>query len=335
MLLNNTAEGLLRMPDGNTELCGSAKMKALVAAIGLLLLMCAVASGQTGKDKGKPPPPFVKLNVIVTDASGQAVTDLNQDDFQILEDGVPQTIYAFARREGPLCYGLAIDNSGSLRTSIEEVVEAGRFAVSQNSPDDETFVIRFVNGEKIETVQDFSTDRTLLDKSLDTLYIDEGQSAILDAVNVAADHIAKYKRKDSKECRRALVLITDGEDRASFYTQDQLFTRLRGLDLPIFSIGFTKGIKNPRAHTNAVVLLSRLARETGGNVFFPQKRSDFIPIGKEIVAEMRAPYIISYTSSNAARDGLDRKLQVTVRDVAGRGKLLVLAARPVYKVPVK
>jgi Ca-activated chloride channel homolog len=334
MLPNNTDEGLLKMPDRNTELCGSARMKALVASIGLLLLMCAVASGQTGKDQGKLPPPFVKLSVQVTDESGQAVTDLSQDDFQVLEDGAPQKITAFARREGPLCYGLAIDNSGSLRNSIGEAVEAGRFAVSQNSPDDETFVVRFIGGEKIEVVQDFSANQAVLNESIDSLYIDEGQSAILDAVYLSVDRLTKYKGKDSKECRRALILITDGEDRASFYTQDKLLARLRGLDLPVFSIGFTKGINDRRAHANAVTLLNRLAQETGGNVFFPHKRDDITLIGKEIMAEMRLPYMIGYNSTNAARDGKERKLQITIRDVPGRGKRLV-TTRPAYTAPVK
>lgn len=323
----------MKLMDRKIKLSGGVVLQTLLTAI-CLVFVCGAAAGQTGKERDKPPP-FVKLNVIVTDASGQAVTDLNQADFQILEDGVPQTIEAFARREGPLCYGLAIDNSGSLRSSIEEVLEAARFTVAQNNPDDESFVVRFVNRDKIETVQDFSSDRALLDKSLETLHVDEGQSGILDAVYDASNRIAKYKRKDSMECRRALVLMTDGEDRASFYRLDQLFAHLRGFDMPIFSIGFTKVIKNPRGHTFAVGLLSRLARETGGNAFFYQKRSDLIPIGKEIMAEMRAPYIISYTSTNAARDGLDRTLQVTVREAPGRGKLLVQARRLAYKAPVK
>lgn len=322
------------MPGMNIKLRVSVRMKALVSTI-CLLLMCAVASGQTGKDKGKPQPTaFVKLSVLVTDEFGQAVTDVSQDDFQILEDGVPQKITAFARREGPLCYGLAIDNSGSMRNSIKDVVEMGKFAVSQNSPGDETFVVRFIHGEEIETMQDFSADQALLTDAVDSLYIDEGQSAILDAVYVSIDRIEKYKRGDAKECRRALVLITDGEDRASFYTQEQLFKRLRGLDVPIFSIGFTKGIEDRRAHARAVALLNRLAQETGGNVFFPHKPSDFTLIGKEIIAEMRLPYMIGYTSTNAERNASERNLQITIRDVPGRGKRLAIA-RPAYKATVK
>jgi Ca-activated chloride channel homolog len=318
----------------NIKLCGSVRLKALVAII-CLLLMCAVASGQTWKDKGKPQPTvFVKLSVLVTDESGQAVTDVNQDDFQIVEDGVPQKITAFTRREGPLCYGLVIDNSGSMRDSFDDVVEMGKFAVSQNSPADETFVVRFINSETIEVVQDFSANQVVLNDSIDSLYIDEGQSAILDAVYVSIDRIEKYKRGDSKACRRALILITDGEDRASFYTQDRLFKRLRGLDVPIFNIGFTKGIEDRRAHARAVALLNLLAQETGGNVFFPHKPSDITLIGKEIMAEMRLPYMIGYSSTNAVGNASERNLQITIRDVPGRGKRLA-SARPTYKATVK
>src|SRR3954471_25055426 len=126
----------MKMPNRNIELLSRKRLSALFAMTGVLLI-CSAAAGQTGKDKGKPQTPtFVKLSILVTDSAGQPVTDVHQDDLQILEEGVPQTITSFTRREGPLCYGLAVDSSGSMHSSIDDAIAASKFAISLNNPDD-------------------------------------------------------------------------------------------------------------------------------------------------------------------------------------------------------
>src|SRR5678809_688972 len=108
-----------------------------------------------------------------------------------------------------------------------------------NKTGDETFLVRFISSDKIETVQDFTASKELLMDGLDSFYVEGGQTAIIDAVYLSAEHVSEYKKGDEGDRRRrALIVITDGEDRNSFYKQEQLFARLREEDVQIFVIGF-------------------------------------------------------------------------------------------------
>ena len=99
--------------------------------------------------------------------------------------------------------------------------------------------MRFISSDKIETEQDFTDKKELLIDALDNLYVEGGQTAVIDAVYLSAEHVAGYQKGDeSDRRRRALIVITDGEDRNSFYKQEQLFARLREEDVQIFVIGF-------------------------------------------------------------------------------------------------
>jgi Ca-activated chloride channel family protein len=152
---------------------------------------------------------------------------------------VPQTIETFTREEVPISYGLAVDTSGSLRSQIQSVIDAGKTIVNSNKPGDETFLVRFISSDKIQTEQDFTDNKEMLMDGLDNLYVEGGQTAVIDAVYLSAEHVSEYKKGDEGDRRRrALIVITDGEDRSSFYKQEQLFARLREEDVQIFVIGF-------------------------------------------------------------------------------------------------
>ena len=154
---------------------------------------------------------------------------------------------------------------------------------------------------------------------LDTLYIEGGQTAVIDGVYLAAEHVANYKKsRDDDRRRRALIVVTDGEDRASYYAQEQLFRQLREQDVQIYVIGFVNELeaerglirKSPRG--KAVDLLNKLATETGGRAFFPQSISDLPQIANEIVRDLRTQYVISYDPSNKTHDGTYRAIRVVV-----------------------
>ncbi|HAF16462.1 MAG TPA: hypothetical protein DCK99_22730, partial [Blastocatellia bacterium] len=171
---------------------------------------------------------LVTLNVRVIDRNNRPIDNVRQNEFRVFEDGVPQPIETFTREEVPISYGLAVDTSGSLRSQLQAVVDAGKTIVNSNKPGDETFLVRFISSDKIETVQDFTPSKDLLMDGLDSLYIEGGQTAIIDAVYLTAEHVAEYKKGDeSDRRRRALIVITDGEDRSSFYSPEKLFARLR------------------------------------------------------------------------------------------------------------
>jgi Ca-activated chloride channel homolog len=238
---------------------------------------------------------------------------------------------SFTREEVPVTYGLAVDTSGSLRSQIQSVIDAARVIIASNKRGDETFIERFISSDKIETVQDFTADRNLALDGLDSLYVEGGQTAVIDGVYLAAEHVAEYKKGDQNDRRRrALIVITDEEDRNSFYKQEQLFSRLREEDVQIYVIGFVNELekegglvrKSPRE--KAVNLLNRLVTETGGRAFFPQSLSDLPQIANEIIRDLRTQYVVAYNPTNKARDGSYRSIKVTVAEDAGREKRIAL-----------
>jgi len=274
---------------------------------------------------------LVTLQVRVIDRNNHPINNVQKEEFRILEDGVPQPIFSFTREEVPVMYGLAVDTSGSLRPAFEQVINAAKAIINSNKKGDETFIERFISSDKIETVQDFTANQDALMDGLDTLYIEGGQTAVIDGVYLAAEHVAEYKKSgDDDRRRRALIVITDGEDRSSYYPEAQLFQRLREQDVQIFVIGFVSELdvekvlirKSPRE--KAVSLLNRLASETGGRAFFPQSISELPEIANEIVRDLRTQYVVSYDPSNKAHDGTYRAIKVTVNQPGGSDKRIAL-----------
>lgn len=274
---------------------------------------------------------LVTLNVRVIDRNNRPIDNVRQSDFHVFEDGVPQPIESFSREEVPISYGLAVDTSGSLRSQLQAVIDAGKTIINSNKSGDETFLVRFISSDKIETVQDFTPDKDLLMDGLDSLYVEGGQTAIIDAVYLSAERVAEYKKgDDSDRRRRALIVITDGEDRHSFYKETQLFQRLREEDVQIYVIGFVNeldtdsGFIRKSSKSKAVDLINRLATETGGRAFFPQSISELPRIANEIVRDLRTQYVITYNPTNKARDGSFRAIRVTVDEGSSRDKRIAL-----------
>lgn len=145
---------------------------------------------------------LVNLNVRVIDRNSRPVNNLQEKDFKVLEDGVVQQIDFFDKSEVPTNYALVIDNSGSLRQQLDKVVEAGKILVNTNKPADETMVIRFVGRDKIEIEQPFTSNKTDLIDALDNLYIEGGQTAIIDAVYLAVENVDDHGRQEKDADKR-------------------------------------------------------------------------------------------------------------------------------------
>ena len=274
---------------------------------------------------------LVQLHVRVIDRNNKPINDVPQNAFHVFEDGVPQPIENFSREEVPISYGLAVDTSGSLRSQLQSVIDAGKTIINSNKSGDETFLVRFISSDKIETVQDFTPNKDLLMDGLDSFYVEGGQTAIIDAVYLSAEHVSEYRRGDEGDRRRrALIVITDGEDRNSFYKQEQLFARLREEDVQIFVIGFVNELdkdagmirKSPRE--KAVALINRLATETGGRAFFPESIADLPQIANEIIRDLRTQYVISYNPTNKTQDGSYRAIKVAVDQPSSGDKRIAL-----------
>lgn len=295
-------------------------MKLLLKCASLLLAslwlpLNALAQGGT-------PEQTVLLNVRVTDGAGHAVADARREDFTVVEDGVPQTISFFSKAEVPLSYGLVIDNSGSLRVAMDKIVGAAKTVVGSNKPGDETFLVRFISTDKIQHVLDFTSDSAAMIKALDTLFVEQGMTAVIDAVYVSFEHLAKNRRpaSDDHYQRRALILITDGEDRASHYSRKELKELLNRHDIQVFVIGLVYEIKETRRREKAVDLLTFIAQETGGRVFLAYSAPDMRGIAEEITRDLRTQYLVGYTPAGGPRKDSFHRVQVTVADAPGGGK---------------
>lgn len=271
---------------------------------------------------------LVTLNVRVIDRNNRPINGIRQTDFLVYEDGVPQRVFSFTEEQVPVIYGLAIDTSGSLRTQITQVIDAAKTIINSNQPGDETFVERFIDREKIENLQEFTSDKDALLETVDNLYVEGGQTAVVDGVYLGAEHVAEYKKgRDDDRRRRALIVVTDGEDRASFYSQEALFRQLREQDVQIYVIGFVseldadKGLIRKSSKGKAVDLINRIASETGGRAFFPQSVSELPSIANEIVRDLRTQYVISYDPTNKAHDGTYRTIKVVVNQPGGEKRI--------------
>ena len=276
---------------------------------------------------------LVNVNVRVIDRNNRPINKLTQKDFKILEDGVPQKIDFFSEAEVPTNYALVIDNSGSLRQQLDKVIEAGKVFVNTNKPADETMIIRFVGRDKIEIEQPFTPKKEDLFDALENLYIEGGQTAVIDAVYLAAENVGAYEKSNlsSDRKRRALILVTDGEDRNSYYNEKQLFELLRESDVQIYVIGFVDDLSNdggfisksPQARAKA--LLERMATETGGRAYFPKTTAELPTLAREISNELRTQYSIGYIPSNDRKDGTYRTIKVVVDDGPGNQKRIAVA----------
>lgn len=275
---------------------------------------------------------LVNLNVRVIDRNNRSINTLRKDEFKIYENNVLQEINDFSKAEVPTNYGLVIDNSGSLRHQLEKVIESSKIIVGTNKPEDETFVVRFVSSDKVEVVQDFTSKKGDVNEALDNLYIEGGQTAIIDAVYLAAEKVDEYEktRNPNEKKRRALILVSDGEDRDSYYKEQQLFELLRESDVQIYVVGFinelTKegGFISKSPQEKAKNFLTRLATETGGKVYFPNSVSELNQIAADISNELRTQYVISYYPTDNSKDGSFKNIKVVVNDGPNKEKRIAV-----------
>ncbi|MDT7602420.1 MAG: Ca-activated chloride channel [Acidobacteriota bacterium] len=269
---------------------------------------------------------LVNLHVRVIDRNNRPINDVAKEEFRVFEDNVPQKVEFFSREEVPISYGMVVDNSGSMKPLLEKVIEATRILIDQNKPGDETFLMRFVDSDEIRMLQDFTASKDDLYDALDNMHTDGGQTAIIDAVYLAAEHTAGYKKGDAlnDKRRRAMILVTDGEDRSSYYKMTQLFEYLRENDVQIYVIGFTSeldaegGFIRKSQKDKATELINKLATETGGRAFFPTSLAELPTVAQEITKDMRTQYVIGYYPTNTARDGTVRQIKVQIADAGKR-----------------
>jgi len=254
---------------------------------------------------------LVVLDVTVLDLSAKPVTDLTKDSFQVTEDKVPQTIEFFGREQVPVSIVFAIDTSGSMRTKLDVVIKASSNLIKETKAGDEMAVIEFKL--QPDLLEEFTNNTADVIDTLQGL-IASGQTAMLDALYLASD----YANKEGKNRRKAVILVTDGLDKDSYYKFNEVVEHMRETDVQIYLIGFTNDLdrdsaifkKSPKDKAEA--LLSKLAEETGGKAFFPKELSEVHTIAQSISSDLRTQYAIGYYPTNAKKDGTFRSVKVQV-----------------------
>ena len=179
----------------------------------------------------------------------------------------------------PVSYGLVVDNSGSFRTLFDRVLSSASDVVDENGAEDEAFLVTFVDTPKIVLRQEFTYRKSELHDALQNMFIEGGQTAILDAVKSAADYLSQNARTEDGRLR-ALVLVTDGEDRASVTKMEDVVNLLKEHHIRVFVIAMS----DEKIQTK---LIDRLAKETGGTVVISKTRADLGAAVKQISAQMR------------------------------------------------
>jgi Ca-activated chloride channel homolog len=258
---------------------------------------------------------LVMMYTSVFDKNGHFIGGLKKDNFKLYEDGIEQKIDRFSQEDVPISMGILLDLSGSMRSKIDQVNRAALAFIRASNPQDQVFLIGF--NDEVELLQDFTSDVDEVTDALDNT-VTLGGTALYDAI-----YLGVQKSHTGTKAKKAVVVITDGEDRDSFYRLDELIAKVQELDVQVFCIGFLndtpdKGIfgsfskSEPEKARDA---LTRVAAETGGKAFFPDKLTDIHNIVAEIAGELRNQYSIGYFSSNAAHDGSFRRVKIELVSV--------------------
>jgi Ca-activated chloride channel family protein len=281
----------------------------------------------------------VKLGMIVIDDSKHSVEDVKQEDIEIVEEGVPQKISLFARDERPIQYVIVVDNSGSFRSLLQSTLQAVVTLIENNRPDDQTMLVRFISCDRIETVEKFTNDKSKLLTGLKSFRPEGGQTAFIDALYLSTKAVVEYRLTDPS-VRRVLVVVSDGEERSSFYSANALNNLMREQDVQVFIIGVVKqlsgegGYIRPSPRVTAENLLKHLTEETGGRVFFPKTGKELEDAASEIAHDLHSQYLVGFERQTEPAEKGFRKLKVRLAPTSQR-KELKFVTRPGYWLNVE
>jgi VWFA-related protein len=273
--------------------------------------------------------PRIDLSLIVTDKTNKALSTFRKEDVRVFEDKVEQTIVSIEPDQRSVDFALVIDSSGSVRSLLPSVIEAAGNIILQRRPGDEIFIETFVASDNIKVLHEFSSNgRTLID-ALSQIRVEGGRSAILDAVHLGANHLVEHNRVPIR--RRALVLVTDGEDRGSTYKLNDVLKQLRAQDVQVFVIGLVTELDKDAgiyadSRSKAEKLLNTLAEESGGLVFLPRNEKELINAAEQIGNALRAQFRLTYQSSREFTKAEFRKVEVKLTSTNGE-KLKASAPR--------
>lgn len=294
----------------------------------------AEAAPETGAAALKAHPgSFIRMNVdmvlvpvTVTDPLNRLVTGLEKEDFQIFENNGEQKISSFASEDAPVSIGIIFDLSGSMASKLVRAKESILQFIKTANPQDEFFVVGF--NDRPELIEDFTSSVENIQGRLATVQAGH-RTALLDAI-----YYGVAKMKDAKHERKALLVVSDGGDNRSRYTEGEVRSKVRESDVEIFSIGiFDPNAPTPEERTGPQ-LLDTLSLESGGRLYQVDDIDEMGDIAEKISTELRNQYVIGYRPKDIARDGKWRKVKVKINPPPGLPPLTVYA-RTGYYAPLQ
>jgi len=255
---------------------------------------------------------LVLINVTVTDPMNRFVTGLEKEHFQLFEEKVKQEISQFSSEDAPLSIGLVFDASGSMGNKLAKSRQAAAQLFKTANPEDEFFLIHF--NDRPELVVPFTTNTEEIQNRL-TFTQAKGRTALPDAV-----YLAMNTMKKARNPRKAIIILSDGGDNSSRYTESEIKNAVREADVQVYAIGIFEsmgGRGRTAEEMSGPGLLNEMAESTGGRHFPVENVNELPDIAAKIGIELRNQYVIGYTPANQTRDGKYRKVQVKLKQPRG------------------
>ena len=270
---------------------------------------------------------LVLVPVTVTDQMDRAVVGLDRRNFQLYEGKQPQQIKHISRDDAPVSIGVILDLSRSMAEKIERAQEAVLELLKESNPQDEFFLITFADAPRVaqdftQTVEDMQ-DRLLFTPS-------KGRTALLDAIYLGLD-----KMKEAKYQRKALVIISDGGENHSRYTEREVKSRIKETDVLTYSVGVFDRKFSTREERLGPELLGEISAVTGAQSYTLENPNDLPVIAHHIGFELRNQYVLAYTPENRADDGKWRKIKVKLTLIPKRLFPLRVHAKTGYYAPLQ
>lgn len=259
---------------------------------------------------------LVLVPVIVSDSKNRPVAGLEKERFRIFDDKVEQTVTQFAMDDEPLAIGLVFDVSGSMGKKLRRSRMAAAAFFRAANPEDEFFLVTF--SDRPTVAVPLTSDTEAIQNRL-TFTGSKGNTALMDAIYLALAEVRK-----SNKPRKALLVISDGGDNNSRYTESELKSLVRESDVLIYGIGIFEPYGSHGQTLEEMAgpdLLSEIAELTGGRELPVDDIRELPDVAAKIGMELRNRYLLGFTPSNAQRDGRYHRVQVKVLQTRGMPKL--------------
>ncbi|MCU1236830.1 MAG: von Willebrand factor, type [Candidatus Solibacter sp.] len=254
---------------------------------------------------------LILVPVAVNDPLNRPVSGLEQENFRLFEDKIEQKIRTFAMDDEPVAVGLVFDTSGSMGDKLSRSRMAAKEFFHISNPEDEFFLVEFDNSPRL--VVPLTADTGTIEGHL-AFSRSKGSTALLDAI-----YLALHEMKHSKKNKKALLIISDGGDNHSRYSEKEVTNLVRESDVLIYSIGVFGGGGSPEEF-GGPALLTKVSEQTGGRLF-EANAVELPDIAKKIGIELRNRYILGYSPQAQVRDGKYHRIEVKMVPPRGLPKL--------------